>query len=440
MPRHNVLYLHTHDAGRYVQPYGHAVPTPNIQGLAEQGMLFRQAFCTAPVCSASRASLVTGMWSHCCGMTGLAHRGWSLNDYGQHVVHTLKAAGYHTALCGTQHVAPKAETIGYDEIVDIPAGRNVETIGNAARAFLQRDHSPSTGSGQAKPFFLSAGFNVTHRVYPEPGWQEDERYCLPPAPIPDTPETRHDMACYKAAARKWDDAVGIVIEGLDKAGLAENTLVVCTTDHGLAFPYMKCNLNQHGCGVMLIVRGPGGFAGGRVCDALVSHVDLFPTICELLEIDPPGWLQGVSMMPLARGEAEEVRDQLFTEVTYHAAYEPMRSVRTKRYSYIRRFDGRDRAVLPNCDASPSKDLWLNAGWAGRKRAAEELYDLTFDPNEVADLAAEGAYAGVLADMRSRLDAYMKETDDPLLAGRVPMPEGAWADDVDETHPGHRPKS
>ena len=295
MPKYNVLYLHVHDAGRYVQPYGHAVPTPNIQDLAEQGVLFRQAFCANPTCSASRASLLTGLWPHCSGMTGLAHRGWSLSDYSRHIVHTLKAAGYHTALCGTQHVAQGAERIGYDEIVDIPGGRNVETIANAARGYLQRGHD--------RPFFLSAGFNVTHRKYPKPGWQEDERYCLPPAPIPDTPETRRDMAGYKAAARKWDDAVGIVIEALDAAGLAENTLVICTTDHGIAFPYMKCWLNQHGCGVMLILRGAGGFAGGRVCDALVSQVDLFPTLCELLEIAPPDWLQGVSIMPVIRGEA-----------------------------------------------------------------------------------------------------------------------------------------
>ena len=432
MPKCNILYLHVHDAGRYVQPYGHAIPTPNIQRLAEQGVLFRQAFCTNPTCSASRASLLTGLWPHCSGMIGLAHRGFKLADYRQHIVHTLKSAGYHTALCGTQHVAQPATDIGYDEIVDIPGGRNVETIANAARRFLQREHD--------RPFFLSAGFNVTHRTYPEPGWQEDDRYAMPPLPIPDTPETRRDMACYKAAARKWDDAVGIVLEALDKTDLAGETLVICTTDHGIAFPYMKCCLNQHGCGVMLILRGPGGFEGGRACDALVSQVDLFPTLCELLEIDPPRWLQGVSLMPLIRGEADEVRDELFTEVTYHAAYEPMRSVRTKRYSYVRRFDGRDRPVLPNCDASPSKDVWLAAGWADRKPDEEALYDLVFDPVEVHNVAGDAARADVLADLRARLDRYMRDTDDPLLAGAVPIPDGAWVNDPDDLHPGGRQTS
>ena len=94
MDQPHILYLHSHDTGRYVQPYGHQVPTPNIQALADQGVLFRQAFCAAPTCSASRACLLTGQYGHSNGMLGLAHRGWSLHDYRQHIVHVLRDAGY----------------------------------------------------------------------------------------------------------------------------------------------------------------------------------------------------------------------------------------------------------------------------------------------------------------------------------------------------------
>jgi N-sulfoglucosamine sulfohydrolase len=90
----NIIYLHSHDTGRYVQPYGHQIPTPNIQRLADQGLLFRRAFCAAPSCSGSRACLLTGQWAHVNGMTGLAHRGWKLDDYGRHLVHPLREAGY----------------------------------------------------------------------------------------------------------------------------------------------------------------------------------------------------------------------------------------------------------------------------------------------------------------------------------------------------------
>ena len=100
MQRPNILYIHSHDTGRYVQPYGYAVPTPNIQRLAEEGVLFRQAFCASPTCSPSRACLLTGQYAHNNGMLGLAHRGFSLNDYSHHLLHTLRRVGYVSALAG----------------------------------------------------------------------------------------------------------------------------------------------------------------------------------------------------------------------------------------------------------------------------------------------------------------------------------------------------
>ena len=91
--RPNILYIHSHDSGRYLQPYGHAVPAPNLQRLSDEGVLFRQAFNAAPTCSPSRASLLTGMCPHSNGMFGLAHRGFVLNNYKQHILHTLRPAG-----------------------------------------------------------------------------------------------------------------------------------------------------------------------------------------------------------------------------------------------------------------------------------------------------------------------------------------------------------
>ncbi len=429
----NVLYLHSHDTGRYVQPYGYAVPTPNLQRLAEQGVLFRQCFCGGPTCSPSRAALLTGQSAHSSGMIGLAHRGFRLKDYRQHVTHMLRGAGYASTLIGMQHVAPwdERERIGYDGIVDLKDGSDTQEIASAAQRFFARPPD--------RPFFLSVGFVQTHRKYPEPGPGEDERYCRPPAPLPDTPTTRHDMACYQASARILDGGMGAVLDALDEAGLAEGTLVICTTDHGIAFPGMKCNLTDHGIGVMLIMRGPGGFTGGKVCDALVSQIDVFPTLCDLLDIEPPAWLQGRSMMPLVRGEAEEINDAIFSEVTYHAAYEPMRCARTRRWKYIRRYDDRGRPVLPNCDDNPSKDLWLEHGWREWRLAQEELYDLVFDPNEARNVAGDPAMADVLAEMRDRLGRWMRETDDPILEGLpVPAPPGARVNDPDGLSPSEEP--
>ncbi|MFH1084338.1 MAG: sulfatase [Chloroflexota bacterium] len=423
--RPNILYLHSHDTGRTIQPFGHAVPTPHLQRLAEEGVLFRQCYCAAPTCSPSRAALLTGMAPHTAGMIGLAHRGFALNDYRQHLVHTLRGAGYRSTLIGVQHVAGAAETIGYDAVVPTASNR-AEHVAPAAVDFLR--HTPD------QPFFLSVGFFETHREFSAPGPAEDARYIRPPATVPDTPETRADMAAYIASARVLDEGMGAVLAALDEAGLAANTLVICTTDHGPAFPGMKCNLNSHGMGVMLILRGPGGWRGGRAVDALVSHVDIYPTLCELLGIAPPAWLQGRSLMPLARGEAAEVNEAVYGEVTYHAAYEPQRCVRTRRWNSVQRFGGRARPVLPNCDDGPSKSLWLARGWAERPVAQEQLYDLAFDPNEAHNLADSPAHADVLAELRARLQHWMEATDDPLLRGPVAAPPGARVNDPDGISP------
>ena len=424
MGRPNILYIHSHDTGRYIQPYGYAVPTPNLKRLAEEGVLFRQAFSVAPTCSPSRAGLVTGMCAHSSGMIGLAHRGFSLNDYGQHLVHTLGAAGYESTLVGVQHVAQDTATIGYDRVVDVDS-RRVEHVAPAAAELLSQ--------GIAEPFFLAVGFSETHREYPAPGPLEDARYCKPPAPIADTAATREDMAAYQASARILDGGIGRVLDALEQAGLTERTLVICTTDHGLAFPGLKCNLTDHGIGVMLMIRGPG-FTGGRVVDAMVSHVDIFPTLCDLLEIDAPPWLQGRSMRPLVRRDLDEISDAIYADVTFHAAYEPQRCVRTKRWKYIRRFGDRSTPVLPNCDDSPSKDLWMAHGWPEHLVETEQLYDLVFDPNETRNLAGDEGLAAVLDSMRDRLQRWMETTDDPLLCGQVPGPAGARVNDPDGVSP------
>ena len=136
---------------------------------------------------------------------------------------------------------------------------------------------------------------------------------------------------------------------------------------------------------MLIMRGPEPFAGGKVIEALVSQIDLFPTLCDWLEIPAPNWLQGRSLLPLLNGTVREVNEEIFAEVNYHAAYEPQRAVRTHRHKYIKRFGERTSPVLPNADDSPSKDAWLEAGWPERSISDEQVYDLIFDPGEANNL-------------------------------------------------------
>lgn len=421
----NILYLHSHDTGRYIQPYGHAVPTPNLQRLASEGVLFRRAFSCAPTCSPSRAALLSGQFAHQCGMIGLAHRGFAMNDYKKHMLHTLRGAGYQSILGGLQHIAAKPDAIGYDELLR-PKSTRVADVAPAAVEFLNRKPS--------KPFFLDVGFFETHREFPEPTSADDPRYTLPPAPIPDTPATRADTAAYHASARLLDQGVGQVLTALERNGLADNTIVISTTDHGIAFPSMKCSLTDSGFGVSLILRGPGVFRGGKVCDAMVSHIDLYPTLCDALQIQPPSWLEGKSFLPVLRGETAEINQEIFAEVSYHASYEPKRAVRSQRYKYIRRYGDRTSPVLPNCDDSPSKSLWLEHEWRRKTLPREQLYDLVFDPGEHHNLAADPASAKALDEMRGRLDRWMTRTADPLQKGFVAAPPGAKVNPADGTSP------
>lgn len=425
-PRPNILYIHSHDTGRFTSPYGCSVPTPNLQRLAEEGVLFRQMYCAAPTCSASRASLLTGECPHSNGMLGLVNRGFSMTreGYEHHIVRTLRdKAGYHSALIGLQHIAKDPQIIGYDKVESF-RGDHVEQVAPAAARFLKAAPQP--------PFWLTVGFFETHRKYRPAGPEDDWRCIQPPPPIPDVPDTRRDMADFHASVRKLDWGVGQVLAALEAAGLAGNTLVISTTDHGIAFPTMKCNLTDGGLGVHLIMRGLGGFAGGKVCDALLSQLDIYPTLCELLDIPKPSWLQGQSFLPVLRGETQEVNEAVFAEVNFHAAYEPKRAVRTRRWKYIRRFDGRATPVLPNCDNGPSKDYWVRNGWARQPQAPEALYDLVFDPNERNNLAGVPSQESTLKEMRKRLDVWMRTTNDPLLHGPLKAPPGTRLNDPDET--------
>ena len=125
------------------------------------------------------------------------------------------------------------------------------------------------------------------------------------------------------------------------------------------------------------------------------------------------------------GEEARLHDEMFAEVTYHAAYEPQRCVRTERWKYIRRFDEtHTRTVLSNCDDSATKEVLVKNGWGDQVVPAEQLYDLIFDPAETRNLAEDPEHSGQLEEMRRRLEGWMEETDDPIRKGPVEAPAGA----------------
>jgi N-sulfoglucosamine sulfohydrolase len=422
----NIIYLHAHDAGRWIAPYGCPVETPALSKLASQSTLFTNAHCCAPTCSPSRSALLTGLWAHQTGMLGLAHRGFSLTDPSLHLAHQLKSRGYHTALAGVQHESwpdhGGAAAIGYDELLtgDGVTQREFEDALPGALQFLRARHD--------KPFFLAAGFFDPHREFRKSTAPlSDADALLNFSKFPDDPGIRRDLLDYAASVKVFDDRVGQILAALDESGLAQNTLVLCTTDHGVAFPFHKCNLTDLGTGVMLLLRGPGVRAGVRT-DSLVSQVDLAPTLLDLAGLAPAPHHVGHSLRPLLEGRVASVRNELFAEVTFHAALEPMRSIRTTTHRYIRRFDPPTvphdvlrlppGPVLTNIDDGPTKTYCLEQGLLSAPRPTEELYDLRDPRTNLADLPA---HAPARDEHRTRLQHWMQSTNDPILTTPIPLP-------------------
>ncbi|HMA60282.1 MAG TPA: sulfatase [Halanaerobiales bacterium] len=418
----NILYIHSHDTGRYIEPYGYPVETPNLQNLAEEGALFREAFSTAPTCSPSRASLLTGQYPHNNGQLGLVNRGFELDDPSRHIVNTLKKEGYNSALIGMQHIRKDPKTIGYDKILDVDSNY-AKDVTPTALDFI--------GNSIEAPFFLSVGFEETHRPFPEITDKKEIKYSRPPADIPDTYRTRKDMAAFKESAKQLDHGIGKILLKLKEKDLYKNTIIIYTTDHGIAFPKMKCTLSDLGIGVALIIKGPKIFEEGKVIDSLVSHIDIYPTLCEILDINKPNWLQGKSLIPLLNSNKEEIREKIFGEVNYHTAYEPMRTVRTQRWKYIKHFRNRTKPFLSNTDESLTKDVFMEYNWHNSFVPQEELYDTLLDPTESNNLAYESSHKDILEKMREELDHWMEKTDDPLKRGEVPRPKEAVVNKDDD---------
>lgn len=437
----NILYIHTHDSGRVLSPYGYDVPTPSLKKFAKDAVLFQQAYCVSPTCSPSRAALLTGTYPHQNGMLGLAQRGFQL-DVSKHLVQYLNNHNYHTLLCGIQHEAgwyldheKGAEMIGYQEDItcdnqdyrqeDLPKWdqNNAKTLAN----WIQKYNSK-------KPFFISYGMYATHRRYPDTIADNiDENEVLPPYPIPNTKDTRQDHARYMTSAQVADDCIETVLNAIKKQNLYEDTIIIFTTDHGLANPFSKCTLFDSGIGVSLIMRVPGSKTNGKVIDEMVSHIDVFPTLCDLLNLEKPTYLEGQSFANIFQNEHESLRKEIYGEVNFHTSYEPIRCVRNKRYKYIRYYDGEYLKMnLSNIDESQTKDFFMNHNLQDKIKYKEALYDTYYDLGERNNVIEQVEYKNIIDELRNSLDLHMKKTNDPLLNGIIEIQNG-WKVNKKECH-------
>ncbi len=413
----NIVMLVPHDLGTHCGCYGAAVETPNIDDIAADGVQFTRYHCTAPQCSPSRGSISTGRYPHTNGLVGLAHLGWEIDEEIPTLQQRLKGAGYSTHLFGVQHESRRgdapAASLGYDE--------SFPTKGRAPE--LAEDFAGWLGERSADdgPFFVSIGTREPHRRFPLEGPDVDAPEDVEPLPwLPDREGIRRDIGGLNALTRRLDDGVGIVREAIERSEFAENTLLIMTCDHGVAMPRAKGTCYQPGTLTPLIMRMPGRWDDGSTRNALLNNCDLMPTLMEMIgQPVEAGEIDGRSFLGLLDGAAWDPHEQVFTEMTYHAMYTPMRCLRTDRYTYIRNFGELPLVHLPGDIFNSPSGEEMRDEYYGEARPREELYDVQRDPWEYENLAGDAEYADLLSDLAGRMDRWMEETGDLLLEGRWP---------------------
>jgi N-sulfoglucosamine sulfohydrolase len=459
--RPNIILFVTDDMSPDAGCFGnHAIQTPAIDALAKDGIRLPNAFCTTASCSASRSVILTGIHNHANAHYGHAHAYHHFSSYAkiQSLPVRLTAAGYKTVRIGKYHVEPEA-VYKFDQVLK-GEERNAVQMAENCRELI--------GAKDDKPFFLYFCTADPHRgggdVAGDPhkpnafgnkpdgyrGVQQityDPKDVIVPPFLPDTPTCRAELAQYYQSVSRVDQGLAKLVEILKAADQYDNTLIVFTSDHGIAMPGSKTTVYEPGLTVPMIYKLPGkptSATAGRVCEAMVSHVDLTPTLLDVAGALPPpnddgpaskrpraaanlSALQGHSYWKVLQEEKPAGWDKINASHTFHeiTMYYPMRVIRTRQHKLIWNL----AAPLPFPFAS---DLWEAPTWQtvykqgpdalyGKRtvknyiqRPAFELYDLTKDPHEVHNLASDTTYAKLLEEMKGKLKAFQKETNDPWI--------------------------
>ena len=434
-----------------------AVRTPNFDRIAREGVLFTNAFCAAPSCTPSRSSILTGqeIWRLEQGGTligalpakfrvypdllesagyhvGYVHKGWSPGNY--------KAGGWDHNPAGSKEYSTHQVDPPYVGIKKTDYSANFED-------FL-KDRPVD------KPFYFWFGCKEPHRVFDVGSGRRIGKKLgdvKVPAFLPDTHEIRSDILDYLVEIEWFDEHLGRMLDMIDERDELDNTLIVVTSDNGMAFPRAKCNLYDHGTRMPLAIRWADRIKGGRTVDDFVSLSDLSPTFLEAAGLYVPSEMTGRSLMKILlsrkSGRIEKDRDRVFTAIERHtwcrpngAGY-PSRAIRTNRWLYIRNyeadrwpagdpdFDSHAQGSYGDIDNGPTKTYMIEhkddpkvaplfeLGFG--KRPAEELYDVLKDPDQVNNLAANTAYFEVKQRLRDQLEEYQRKTKDPRAEGKSP---------------------
>lgn len=413
--------------------YGAAdVRTPHMQRLAAAGLTFNRAFVVSPSCAPSRAALLTGLVparngaeaNHSRPRADIRKLPAYLQELGYEVVAFGKVAHYaHTKDYGFDHWAHDT----YHDDVAIAEGIK----------WLRARKSD-------KPLCILFGTNWPHVPWPKTGEGYDPAEVVVRSDQVDTARTREMRARYYAAIARMDEELGAVFDAAFEV-LGRNTFFLHTSDHGAQWPFSKWNCYDAGIRTPMIAVWPDKIPAGRRTDAMVSWIDLLPTLVEIGGGREPTQLDGRSFAGVLRGETSVHRDRIFTTHSGDGRFNiyPIRAVRTTRWKYIRNLHpefyytthvdlaGGNAGYFRSWEERAKTDAAAAALVARyHERPAEELYDLEHDPLELSNLAAEPGHAARLAEFRTEVLAWMQETGDE---GKI-YAEPRWLTDPDRAMP------
>jgi uncharacterized sulfatase len=411
----NILLIIADDCTyRDLEVYGGQAKTPHLNRLATEGMKFTHCFQAAPMCSPTRHSLYTGLYPV---KSGAYPNHTFAHDWVKSIAHYLVPPGYTSHLSGKTHINPRA--VFPFEYSKLAGDNNPDP---AAFAAVLR-----TTTATSKPFLFIAASNEPHTPWNkgDPSAYPAASLTLPPVLV-DSPDTRAGYAKYLAEITYFDSQVGELLALLDRSAQRDNTLVVVLSEQGNSFPFAKWTCYDAGLQSGCLVRWPGKVKPGSVSDALVEYIDLVPTFLEAASLPRPAILDGRSFLPVLTGRAAAHKSHVFGLQTTRGInngsdFYGIRTVRDARYRYVRNLT--PEATFANAATNdPTFKTWQKLATGGdahaqrlvhdyQHRPAEELFDCQADPWNRVNLIADERLARVRAELRGKLDAWMKSQGD-----------------------------
>lgn len=401
------------------------IRTPKMASLAAEGMVFTEAFVASPSCAPSRGALLTGLMPARNG----AEANHSLpRPAAMTMVKRLQEQGYEVVALGKIGHGKETEMAGFDFHKDYggKAGPLVEVVRN----FLENRHSD-------KPLCLMVGDHRPHVPWIRKATYDPAKVTLPGKTL-DTPETRQHWARYLTDVTGMDTAMGKV-DDLARKHFGKNTyLFAYTSDHGPQWPFGKWNLYDSGIRTPLIIRWTGHVKPASRTAAMVSWVDIMPTLLDLAGAPAPADIDGKSFKDVLLGTSDHHRDEIFTTHSGDGGMNvyPIRSVRTRDFKYIRNlhpefYHSNHSDILRKDGAGGYWDSWDELAKSSPAaaalevkyyvRPAEEFYDLQADPGELHNLAGDPASKARMDKMSADLDAWMKSQGDEKTVFNKPYP-------------------